>query len=107
MTVPASVKVGPYTYSLVPCDTLLETGAVGDTCVRRARIRYYVEQAPEMLRSTVLHEIMHACANLGGSEDGSEDAFTEEQWIRRIEGALFGVLRDNPELVAYLMEPTA
>ena len=51
------------------------------------------------MRVTLLHEVIHACADLAGLEDEA----TEEEWASRLAPALFQVLNQNPSFVAYLV----
>ena len=67
-------------------------------------------QDPGVLRTTLLHELLHACFNLSNepfrrvSLKGME---MEEYIIGHLETTLLSVLRDNPDLVAFLVDSDA
>ena len=48
---------------------------------------------------TLLHEVIHACADLADLTDDS----TEEEWASRLAPVLLRVLWENPALLAYIM----
>lgn len=53
---------------------------------------------------TLLHEVMHACFNVAGvSLDGYDDQ--EEGHVSALTPWLLLTMRDNPGLVAYLLNP--
>jgi hypothetical protein len=51
-------------------------------------------------RATLLHEILHAC--IRGSDPTLDDEH-EETAVAAITGPLLAALRDNPELIDYLI----
>jgi hypothetical protein len=52
-------------------------------------------------RATLLHEILHACVR---SSDPTLDDEHEETVVAAMTGPLLSMLRDNPEVVDYLMD---
>ena len=58
------------------------------------------EQPVQRQRNTLMHEVLHCIWHETGLDDVEEA--TEEYLIGSLTGRLVGVLRDNPELVAYL-----
>lgn len=59
-------------------------------------------------RDTVLHEILHAILKMTAQRDrfqGKDDDNPEEEVVYSMAAALLAVLRQNPDLVAYLTEP--
>lgn len=99
MTPPATV--GPYLYRLEQHDTIRETDKIGDCDESRLLIRYVgADIDPQQIRSTVLHEVLHACALTAGIDTTVK--LDQETLIGRVEPILFGVLRDNPDLVKWL-----
>ena len=48
---------------------------------------------------TLIHEILHACADIVGTGD---EELTEEEWVKRIAPTLAGVIKENPELIKTL-----
>lgn len=66
----------------------------------RALIAIRPGMAEGWTKQTLIHEILHQVFRQSGI--GGLTADDEESIIRHLEGGLIGVLRDNPELVAYL-----
>lgn len=85
-------------------------GYYGHTQNREAVIFLNPNTSPEVQRLTLWHEVLHALSesvmgapdyrNLPGAPESKEDA--EEATVRMWEHPTLAVLRDNPELVAYL-----
>lgn len=105
MRPPKKIRVGPYTFRVIRSSREIAGEAVGDTSPRRSRIRYTDDQCPMQIRSTILHEVLHAIAHTAGI--GDEEALKQEDFISRCEAGFLGVLRDNPKLLAYLTDETA
>lgn len=104
MIAPKGVKVGPIYYEIVLSDGMLLPYAnhLGLTDNTKCKVNLSTEQAPCVLRDTLLHETLHAIWSTFGIGGNEEE---EEALIRRITPALLGVLRDNPELVEFLTGP--
>lgn len=60
-------------------------------------IRISDNQCEDSRRETMLHEILHAASDLTGGD-------IPEREIVGLSKSLFGILRDNPALVAWLLE---
>ena len=118
---PATVAVGPFSYDLGIDPVKVSNKAVelgfdllGYTDNTAQDISVAPGMGPLLERETVLHEVLHAVFAVTGSReliihDGQEehpkkdDPYgLEERVIRALCTTLFGVLRDNPDLVAYL-----
>jgi hypothetical protein len=52
-------------------------------------------------RATLLHEILHACVR---SSDPTLDDEHEETVVAAMTGPLLAMLRDNPDVLDYLMD---
>jgi hypothetical protein len=63
------------------------------------RIQLRPGMAPGFKRQIMLHEIVHLLFDDSGLEMASED---EERICLALQAPLLGVLRDNPDLVAWL-----
>lgn len=96
---PASLTVGPYTYTVSLSDGLDDGLLRGCTDTDAHTIRLNRRNPPALQRSTLLHEALHAVANVAGIRD---EKLTQEAFISRIEAPLTALLRDNPELVGFL-----
>ena len=64
----------------------------------RGQILYAPGQSNLQLLNTILHEIDHACWDLGGLEDKEP----EERVVTVLNNVRTGVLRDNRELVSWI-----
>jgi len=113
--IPDTVRVGSITYRVtIDLDEWVRfehankrSGFVGHTDNAMAIIYINPECAPEVVRSTLWHEVMHAlCYTVIGSSDwrhlGKEKSDREEAVVAAFESPIVCVLRDNPQLVAYL-----
>ena len=111
---PSSVVIGPHTFSLVRSTPQVNAKQVamhapmwGFCDVGQQLI--VIDDAPGLgegaARETVLHECLHAIMDATGLSYaiGTEQkAYTEEALLQALDSALLGLLRDNPDLVAWL-----
>lgn len=118
MTIPSSVKIGPIDWAVVvdavewmkaENEKRVSTDAYGYTEYLSGKLYLNPEQQPQIQRMTLLHEILHAAAEtVMGCPDwanlGEDVASREEAVIRAWESPILCVLRDNPDLVAYLTQ---
>ena len=101
---PQCVRVGGFTYAVVPSDEYVqgaESYAVVDH--RRLEIRIGVEPPtdPQHVRQALLHEMVHAVAQVYGAGTGEE---LTEGWVESLSHGLYQALNDNPEAVAFILE---
>lgn len=114
-SMPASVKVGPVTYTITrdPDDWMRiehstqTKGYYGHSNHHDARIYLNPATTEDVTKLTLWHEVLHAAfETMMGSRDwrhlGKEHDDREESIIRAIEAPTLTVLAENPELVAYL-----
>lgn len=117
-SMPAELRIGTVVYKVtVDADDWMRIehstqskGYYGHTHHKSATIYLNPESTPDVLRLTLWHEVLHAVAEtmmgspdlraLPGAPESKDDA--EEAVIRMLEHPTLVVLRDNPELVAYL-----
>jgi len=105
---PTSIKVGPYVYRVDEDEREIRkfehnrSGAYGG-CTDHALQTIHIDPtlAPTQRRETLWHEVKHCVVYLF-QWDGKK---AEEEAIRMMAPMELAVLRDNPELVAYLLEP--
>jgi hypothetical protein len=109
VTCPASVRVGPYRYKVVVSAERIKelekesnSELYGITTHGHLEIALQPDVADLILRETLLHEVLHAVLYNTGLSDRMSDK-AEEHLIRGLSPALFALLRDNPDLVAYLV----
>lgn len=119
LQVPTSILVGTIRYRIT-CDEeewlriehrSKTSGYYGHTTNLDATIWLNPASSPDVLRLTLWHEALHAVMESAAgcpewTELGEDRATREETVIRRIESPTLALLRDNPELVAYLNAPS-
>ena len=89
-TVQPTVKIGHKIYKLEYVDNLKD---LGDCDPDELRIRIRTNLPEAIRRSTILHEILHACWNYVGLPED-----IEERTIDALDDILFQALHDNPDL---------
>lgn len=101
---PKFVKVGPYRYT-VASDAETRLDIMGDRpdwagCCDMRTLTIFVEPRDnqDAMAGTLLHEVIHACLQVTNQPDDDKN----ESYVERMTGMLLGVLRDNPDLVAFL-----
>lgn len=113
---PSRVKVGPYMYAIVYSDDAVNAAAVemDDSIAAFSDHSSHMIGLPvkgrseDSIKSLLLHELLHAVLALSASwykSQKSKDA--EESMIQSASHLLLGVLRDNPKVVAWLVEEKA
>jgi hypothetical protein len=107
--IPSVIKVGPYRVRVsLDADALARTRVlkgdrrIGEFSNIDLTILIDDECAPDLLAETLLHETIHAVFEVVGGCRGEHDS---EAWIQYAAPTLLAVLRDNPALVAYLLDP--
>jgi hypothetical protein len=112
---PASIRIGAVTYTITTDPDAWvryehenqKKGYYGHTRHIKATILISPDSTPDVARLTLWHEIQHAlCETVMGSPNwldlGQDKDDREETVIRAFESPTLLVLRDNPDLVAYL-----
>jgi len=102
MDLPPVIYLGPYDFVVrqkKKYDLLGELDKENETIIVRTT------QGPANLRDTVLHEVLHAILYVAGDSDvhglAHED---EERLVRIVTPWLLAFMRDNPHVLAYLLE---
>jgi hypothetical protein len=105
---PETVIVGPFVYEVV-CDITQwnnenqDAGTMGLTYSQKLKIVLKPGIVPTQMADTLWHEVKHAIIDLFQHDE--HGAWDEEEWVTKTASLEIMVLRDNPDLVAYLMEP--
>lgn len=73
-----------------------QEGRRGATFKELQEIRINPSLHPELQFCTLIHEMLHACADFVGIED---EKLTEEDWIKRIAPTLAQVIKQNSDLL--------
>lgn len=110
---PRSVKVGFLEYVIIWMDDKVWRGdddrdnsAIGEHVVVQGNIfmRLVPDVHEDYYRETLVHEILHACWAMADLNEKpvAADEDQEETIIARVSNVLISVLKDNPDVVAYL-----
>lgn len=94
---PAAVRILGKRYTIEWCNPRDIGDDYGECRSHECAIKVSTEQAEIQQRDTLLHEICHGV-------DFEMDTKLTERATRLMATGLLGVLRDNPELVAYLID---
>lgn len=97
-----NIKVGPLSYVVRIEATEYENGHCGATYHQLSQINISPNLSTGEYRSTLLHEVMHACAHFAGIDQ--EEKIDEETWITKLSPTLLMVLSDNPHLIGALTD---
>lgn len=100
---PEYVKLGGQTWQLRRTSIESDLNLFGRTKVRHSLIEIDNDQSPGQERDTVLHELLHAIASV---IQVFADPGEEERAVSAISPWLLSLVRDNPELIAYLTSVT-
>jgi hypothetical protein len=101
--IPKSIQVGPFNFAveLGELAKITLTDAHGETDIERLVIRLHPDRHEMIIRETLLHEILHACASVAGL-DHELGAELEEKVVRRLAPVLLDVLQRNSKLLPFL-----
>jgi cob(I)alamin adenosyltransferase len=102
VNLPSSIKVGYRDFCVeewAPSEAI-SSGRYGECDKANAVIRVTTIHGVDKAANTLIHEVLHACFDVAGIAD--EDA--EERTVTHLANALTQVIRDNPDLVAYLTD---
>lgn len=106
---PKTVRVGPFHYRVISDESALRKfehdkssmyGGYSDHGLLEICID--PSKAPDYQAETLWHELKHCVVATVGWREG---ALKEEEMISRTAAMELATLRDNPELVAYLLDP--
>ena len=102
MKLPSSIRVGCY-------DVLVQTmedreamshGIYGHYASTEHIIRINEDLSPIKMLNTLMHEVMHACYDIGGLTDEDE----EERIVTIMANICTQVVRDNPEYNTFVQQ---
>ncbi len=109
---PTHVRVGPYLYTVHSDAARMsdlrndssEGNRVGQIYYQKLAIDIDPTLAHDRKVSALLHEVLHASWHFANFDPDNEGKISEEQVVSGLERILLAVLRDNPDLVAYLTD---
>lgn len=96
---PASVQLGPFTLQVLPTQDL-GPGVSGTCDLNAGTVAVLDGMSPELTRSTLLHELIHAVSDMFG-------VGLSERQVVALEGGLGLLLYQNPGLASFLTPPRA
>ena len=104
---PASVKIGPLTYSIavMPPREANSRGLYGHVMHSVQRIEIDQQHGAERSALSVLHEILHGFVAVYSIEVGDEKA--EERFVGQMTTALGAAMRDSPEVFSWILDSLA
>jgi hypothetical protein len=95
---PRRIVIGPYEYRVVVDADRIPADLYGLCDKGKHVISLHPEQSPTRLRSTLVHELLHALCDLTGVDDDK----AEERIVTVLAPAVLALLQDNPRLVNWL-----
>jgi hypothetical protein len=93
---PLKIRIGGVEYRIL-YSLEMKGKLLGECDHDRSQIEISQDQSPEMIKSTLLHEAIHTLAH-------HIDWKPREDTVRKIEKMMFTFLRENKEVVKWLME---
>jgi Zn-dependent peptidase ImmA (M78 family) len=112
---PTKIKIGTQSWTIIErsatMDDSLSSSAYGYTLDRSSTIVIDLDATPSRKRQTLLHELLHAIRFSMGSPitptPNDDESKTTEAWehyfIGMYEEGLLLTIKNNPELLAYLL----
>lgn len=112
---PTKVKIGTQNWTVIErsssIDDALSSSAYGYTLTRSSTIILDVDAPPSRKRQTLLHELLHAIRYSMGNttipSPNDDESKTTDAWehyfIGIYEEGVLAILRDNPQVTAYLL----
>lgn len=94
MSVPTPIRILGFTFAVTQEDGR-DFNHAGEIDHNLQRIRIKPNRAPDETRETLLHEVIHGIAYASAVD-------LSERKVRALTRALYAVLRENPDLVAFL-----
>lgn len=91
-----NIKVGTRTYEVIKDDLQTDDGCRGSTYLNKGIIKLATDITPDVEEITLIHEILHCCADFAGM---NREKLTEEEWVRRIAPILTQVLKENEKIL--------
>lgn len=96
---PQTVKIGPHVYSIVR-KSKSELSDHGECDYNTLQISIRKRLRLSKTQEVLLHELLHGC----GYPNLTAGTFEEEKFVDGISPNLLQVLKDNPDLLAYLTQ---
>jgi hypothetical protein len=95
--IPGYLKVGPFNYTVELHEGYWnkdDERVYGEVDERNCTINLDIDASPEMVRDSIVHEVLHAMLLMYDKDD--------EELVRLLAPMLLQVMRDNPKLMLAL-----
>jgi Zn-dependent peptidase ImmA (M78 family) len=82
--------------------------AVGATLYRKSQILILDELSDSQKKTTLMHEVLHACMETGGAVNGTRPSKKapstewEHHYIYSLQNIMIDLMKNNPRLISYL-----
>ncbi|WP_298962263.1 hypothetical protein [uncultured Methylobacterium sp.] len=105
---PSSVRVGPFVYSIRDMTEIEfhRDNLIGFCDKKDLEIAIWPDMHRQKQAEVLFHEIFHACWNAGGL-DGTHDRPDEEKVVVAFGLQFLQVVRDNPDVLAWVKDSFA
>lgn len=102
---PKTIRVGPFDWTIKEWDPRAanNTAAYGMCDNSTQTILVQTGLSLQWEQHVLLHELLHAMHTTGGLRELAHDSNLEEGTVAILAFQLLGLMRDNPDLMAYLM----
>lgn len=107
--IPDNVRIGPFTYTIAPLSAVEggKHGMMGWNHFPTLEIRYSEIVVPQKQAHTILHEILHGVWSTADLARKNEDPEVEEFYVTNLATALCDLIRNNPEVIAWISQTLA
>lgn len=101
---PRSVRVGPWDWAVNDMSQAdcIRSGWIGSCYTAHLEIEVYPKLPTQKRAEVLLHEVLHACFEVANLKQ--HDTLTEEKVVNGLGMTLLSVIRDNPDLIAFLTQ---
>lgn len=99
--IPTTIRIGFHDFEVVALEE--PKRVLGDIEPDLGRIRLDLDRPAALLAETTLHEVLHGAWAMGGLPAKAD----EELAVTILSKQLAQVIRDNPDLIAYLQDALA
>lgn len=101
MRIPRTIKIGPHLYRVLRKTKAALGDDLGKCVFNNVEIWLLRGMEASKAREILIHEVLHACTYPTFCNDKK---FSDEDFVESTAPVLLSVLRENPKLVAYLVE---
>jgi hypothetical protein len=101
---PKTLRIGHLTYTVKADNKRCEEkDIVGESSGNECLIVLRDDFPHDTVSDTLLHEVLHQCLFAAGVVPRGKELDTEERWVRSMTGPLLVALRENFDLLPFLL----